>query len=235
MTYSQEKYGRKLVLETKVALKVLVMFIPIPMFWALYMQQTSRFIFQATRMNGDLGFYTIKPDQMILLNSVMGLIMIPYFERFGYAQMEKIGIKTLLHRLIFGNSCTILAFIVAAVVEMQVNQREISMLWQIPQFFILAVGEIFVYVGHLNFAYKEAPKSMKPVMVAFFYFTIALGGFFVAIVSGVSLFQSQVIEYFFFAFLMVLDVALLSFLTYRYKYTDHEMIKALEEEEKNSK
>jgi dipeptide/tripeptide permease len=137
----------------------------------------------------------------------------------------------MLHRIIFGNFCTILAFIAAALLEIQVNQKEISMLWQLPQFFILAIAEIFVYLSHLNFTYKEAPASMKPVMIAFMYLSIALGDFIVAIISGVSLFDSQVIEYFFFAFLMLLDVALLIFLANRYKYTDHEMIKSLEEEE----
>lgn len=233
LAYSQEKFGKKLVLETKVALKVLVMFIPIPIYWALLMQQSSRFIFQATRMNGDLGFYTIKPDQMIVLNSILVLFLIPLFEHGGYKMLEKIGIKTMLHRIIFGCFCTTFAFIIAAVVEMQVNQNYISMLWQIPQFFVLAISEIFVYLSHLNFAYKEAPVSMKPVMVAFMYLSIALGDFFVAFISGVSLFDSQVIEYYFFAILMLVDAILFIFLTNRYKYTDHEMIKALDVEEKS--
>lgn len=229
LSYSQEKYGRKLVLETKVLLKVLMIFIPIPMFWALHMQQSSRFIFQATRMNGDLGFYTIKADQMIVLNSVLVLFLIPFFERIGYKWLEKIGIKTMLHRMIIGNCCTIIAFGMAAVVEMQVEKNLISILWQIPQFFVLAIAEIFTYLSHLNFTYKEAPVSMKPVMVALMYLSIASGDFIVAIISGVSFFNSQVYEYIFFASLMVLDVILLSFLAHRYKYTDHEMIKDLDD------
>lgn len=146
---------------------------------------------------------------------------------------RKIGIKTMLDRIIFGTSCTVIAFILAAFLEMQVNQQEISMLWQLPQFFMFAVAEVFVYLSHLNFAYNEAPANMKPVMIAFMFFTIALGDFIVAIISGVSFFKSQVIEYFFFASIMALDVALLIFLARRYKYTDHEMIKSLKEEEKS--
>lgn len=229
LSYSQEKYGRKLVLETKVILKVLVIFIPVPMFWALHMQQSSRFIFQATRMNGDLGWYTIKPDQMIVLNSILVLFLIPFFERIGYKMLEKIGIKSMLHRMIFGNCCTIVAFGIAAVVEVQVEKSHISILWQTPQFFVLAIAEIFTYLSHLNFTYKEAPVSMKPVMVALMYLSIAAGDFIVAIISGVSFFDSQVYEYIFFACLMILDVILLSFLAHRYKYTDHEMIKDLDD------
>lgn len=235
LNYSTEKYGRKLVLETKVTLKVLIMFIPVPLFWTLYMQQSSRFIFQAARMNGNIGFYVIKPDQMIVLNSILVLILIPFFERIGYKFLEKFGIKTMLQRMIFGNCCTIVAFIIAAVLENQIEANEISMLWQFPQFFILAIAEIFTYLSHLNFTYKEAPISMKPVMVSFMYLSIASGDFIVAIISGVSFFKSQVYEYIFFAFLMMLDVFLLSYLTHRYKNTDHEIIKDLGDEEEGNK
>lgn len=221
--------------ETRVALKVLIIFITVPMFWALHMQQSSRFIFQATRMNGDLGWYTIKPDQMIVLNSILVLLLIPFFERIGYGLLQKIGVKSMLHRMIFGNCCTIVAFIIASLVEMQVEKTEISMLWQIPQFFIFAIAEIFTYLSHLNFAYTEAPASMKPVMIAFMYLSIATGDFIVAIISGVSLFNSQAYEYLFFAFLMILDVFLLSYLTHKYKYTDHEMIKSLNDEPEKNK
>jgi dipeptide/tripeptide permease len=122
----------------------------------------------------------------------------------------------------------------SAIVELQVdNKNYISMLWQLPQFFMLAMAEIFTYLAHINFAYKEAPVSMKPVIVAFLYLTIATGDFIVAIISGISLFKSQFNEYLFFAFLMLLDVLILCYLTHRYKCTDHEMIRELDEEERS--
>jgi dipeptide/tripeptide permease len=140
----------------------------------------------------------------------------------------------MLHRMIFGYCCTIIAFVLAALVEMQIERREISILWQIPQFFVLAIAEIFSYLSQLNFAYKEAPISMKPVMVAFMYLSIASGDFIVAIISGISFFKTQVYEYILFASLMIFDVIILSLMTHKYNYTDHEMIKAFGEEEENS-
>ncbi|CAG9803481.1 unnamed protein product [Chironomus riparius] len=229
LKYASEKYGHKLVLETKIVLKVLIMYLPVPMFWALHMQQSSRWIFQATKMNGDIGFYKIKPDQMIVFNSVLVILLIPLFDRFVYPFMEKIGIKSMLHRMMVGYTCTIFAFIISAFLEVQVEKNYISMLWQIPQFSVIATAEIFSYLAHLNFAYKEAPASMKPVMVAFMYLSIAAGDFIVAIISGISIFKSQAYEYLFFASLMAIDVTILGLLTRKYKYTDHEMIKTLEE------
>ena len=70
---------------------------------------------------------------------------------------------------------------------------------------------------------------MKPVMVAFMYLSIAAGDFIVAIISGISIFKSQAYEYLFFASLMAIDVTILGLLTRKYKHTDHEMIKTLEE------
>ena len=42
------------VADVKDVLKVLVMFLPLPGFWALFDQQGSRWTLQATRMNGEI-------------------------------------------------------------------------------------------------------------------------------------------------------------------------------------
>ena len=49
---------------------ILYMFLPIPVFWALYEQQSSRWVFQADKMNGKIGSVEIKPDQMLIINAV---------------------------------------------------------------------------------------------------------------------------------------------------------------------
>merc|ERR1719479_625487 len=67
LDHAKEKYGESLVEETKVLLSVLTLFIPIPVFWALFDQQGSRWTFQAQRSNGLFGGYLIKPDQMQLI------------------------------------------------------------------------------------------------------------------------------------------------------------------------
>jgi proton-dependent oligopeptide transporter, POT family len=228
--YAEEKYGRKLVVETIASFKVLIMFIPVPLFWSLYLQQNSRFVFQASKMNLDLKYFTVKPDQISVVNSILVVILIPVFDKFLYPTLEKLKVGSLLYRMIFGNICTMIAFVIAAILQTQVDRNFISVLWQIPSILFLAFGEVFMYISHMSFAYKEAPVSMKPVMVAFFYLTIATGGLFVAIISGISMFKSQVHEYLFFAFLMLFDILLMSFLTLKYKHTDHEMIKALSAE-----
>lgn len=68
LDYAADKHGTKLVEDIKATLKVLVLYIPLPVFWALYDQQGSAWTFQAKRMDGYIGFYTILPDQMQVKN-----------------------------------------------------------------------------------------------------------------------------------------------------------------------
>ena len=86
---AKTKYTPQLVEDVKIMLRVLVIFIPLPVFWALFDQQGSRWTFQATRMNGQVGSYIIKPDQMQLFNPAFILILIPLFDQIVYPLFAK--------------------------------------------------------------------------------------------------------------------------------------------------
>jgi proton-dependent oligopeptide transporter, POT family len=207
------------------SLKTILMFLPIPMFWTLHMQQGSRFVFQATRMNGDLGWYTIKPDQMIIFNSLFSCILVPIFESFFYPILAKVGVTTPLRKIAVGLFLAAGGFIVAALVEIRINSNEnVHILFLIPQYAVLAMAEIMVYIPCLNFAYNEAPANMKSVMIAFVYLTMAVGNLFMVFISGSRIFKSQVYEFLFFAGLMVIDTILFIALALRYKYVEKEQI-----------
>jgi hypothetical protein len=55
LDYAEEKHGVKLVTETKTVMNILVLYLPLPVYWAVYMQQGSRWVLQAAKMNGDIG------------------------------------------------------------------------------------------------------------------------------------------------------------------------------------
>lgn len=205
-------------METKMVLNALVLFLPIPIFWTLQMQQGSRWVFQATRMDGDLGFYTLKPDQMIVFNSIFSIIMVPIFDRILYPLLAKVGFKTPLQKIAVGLSMAAASFVLAALIEMKIEKDFIHILWLIPQYFVMVLGEIMVLIPNYNFAYSEAPASMKSVMVAFVYLTMAGGNLFMIFISGSRLFASQVNEFLFFAGVMLVAMAIFIVLAVRYKY-----------------
>lgn len=121
LDYADDKYDKSLINDIKAALQVMVLFIPIPIFWALFDQQGSRWTFQATRMNGEIGSFLIEPDQMQVFNPLLVLIFIPLFETCLYPLIGKIGLRTPLRILSIGGFLASLSFVVAALVELDLE------------------------------------------------------------------------------------------------------------------
>jgi solute carrier family 15 oligopeptide transporter 1 len=125
---SETKYGKTLVNDVKTTLKVLVLFVPLPIFWALYDQQGSGWTFQATRMDGYIGFYTILPDQMQVINPLLILIFIPLFTYVIYPAFAKCNfLKTPLQRMVCGGLLTAASFGISAGVSFALEATEPSL------------------------------------------------------------------------------------------------------------
>lgn len=45
-----------------------------------------------------------------------------------------------------------------------VRPNSVNMLWQLPQFFIITIGEILFSITGLEFSYSQAPANMKSVL-----------------------------------------------------------------------
>lgn len=217
LDYAEEKHGAKLVSETKTVMNILVLYLPLPIYWAVYMQQGSRWIFQATRMNGDLGFYTVHPDQLIAMNPFFSILTLPLCDYVIHPLLEIIGIKSLLQKMTVGGMLGVIAFIIAAIVEMKIQNDFVNIFWLAPQYFILALSETLLYVSHLSFAYNEASPRMKSVMMSAVYVVIAVGHLIIVLISGTKLFESQAIEFLCFAGVLFIFMIGFGFLASRYE------------------
>ncbi|XP_069886202.1 solute carrier family 15 member 2 [Dipodomys merriami] len=122
LDWAAEKYPKQLIMDVKALTRVLFLYIPLPMFWALLDQQGSRWTLQATKMNGNLGIFELQPDQMQVLNPFLVLIFIPLFDLVIYRLISKCGINfSSLRKMAVGMILACLAFAVAAVVEIKIN------------------------------------------------------------------------------------------------------------------
>ncbi|XP_059618063.1 peptide transporter family 1 [Phlebotomus argentipes] len=122
LDYAEEKHGKQLVSEIKTLFNVLVLYIPLPVFWALFDQQGSRWTFQATRMDGQVGALNLKPDQMQVINPALILIFIPLYDIVFYPLLAKIGIRRPLQKLTLGGCLAGVAFIISAILEIQLSK-----------------------------------------------------------------------------------------------------------------
>uniref|UniRef100_A0A8B9RPD9 Solute carrier family 15 member 2 n=1 Tax=Astyanax mexicanus TaxID=7994 RepID=A0A8B9RPD9_ASTMX len=127
LDWAEEKYSKRLIQEIKMVLRVLLLYIPLPMFWALFDQQGSRWTLQATRMNMDF-----------MLNALLILVFVPIFDMGVYPLVGLCRIKlTPLRKMATGMILAALAFCAATVVEVNVVVSKSS--------------ELLIYSTHLKF------------------------------------------------------------------------------------
>ncbi|XP_039600522.1 solute carrier family 15 member 1-like isoform X1 [Polypterus senegalus] len=122
MDWADEKYDKRLISQIKMVLKVLFLYIPLPMFWALFDQQGSRWTLQATTMDGNFGLMTIQPDQMQTVNPILIIVLVPVVDGLLYPLIAKCKLNfTPLKRMTVGMLLAASAFVVAAVVQIQID------------------------------------------------------------------------------------------------------------------
>ncbi|NXI58643.1 S15A1 protein, partial [Chloroceryle aenea] len=123
LDWASEKYDKRLIAQTKMVLKVLFLYIPLPMFWALFDQQGSRWTLQATTMDGNFVAIRIQPDQMQTVNPILIIIMVPVVDAVIYPLIKKCKINfTPLRKITVGMFLASLAFVAAALVQVQIDK-----------------------------------------------------------------------------------------------------------------
>ena len=188
---AKTNFDPKKVEGVKAVYRVMAVFAFAPIFWAMWDQNLSEWVLQAEKLDRhiDLGFvdFTILAGQVQTANPVFLLSFIPLFTYFVYPFFDKkLGIKTTpLRRIGAGLVLTALSFVIIALIQTRVDAGEHpSVWWQIFAYVILSAAEVLVSITGLEYAYTQAPKSMKSTMTAIWLLTVAAGNLFVALING---------------------------------------------------
>jgi proton-dependent oligopeptide transporter, POT family len=90
--------------------------------------------------------------------------------------------------------------------------EKISILWQVLPYIVLTVGEILVSVTGLEFAYTQAPRTMKSVIQSFWNLTTAAANLAVALASALVFFSGTALFFYYaaFAYLAAIGLALVA-------------------------
>lgn len=184
-------HGDKFYSEIVQMLNILKVFGLIPIFWMLYDQQSSTWIEQGNTMTKSITTrffsFEILPSQMQAINGSFILILIPIFVRVVYPTLEKHNINVNnLNRMSLGIFFISLSFFCAALVQHFISIR-MHILWQIPQYILLTIGEVFLSMTGIQFVYSESPNSMKGIILSFWLMTVAIGNIYVVIFTSLDL------------------------------------------------
>ena len=176
----RRQHSRQQLDDAAKAVHVLPIMAMFPIFWCLYDQQSSVWTLQASKM----GLHGLQPEQLNVVNPLEIMIFIPLFDRVIYPALTRAGWNIApLRRMSWGMLLTAIAFFCSGWVETAIqynaaNDLEpVDVFWQLPQITILSIGEIFLSVTGLEFAYATSPDRLKAFLMAIFLLTTAVGDF----------------------------------------------------------
>src|SRR5688572_1626785 len=212
--------------------RLLPVFAFMPIFWSLYDQSSSRWILQAKEMDrtlslnlGPLSFATeILPAQTHAANPILVLLFIPLFTKVFYPAMDRVWKLTPLRKVGIGFFLTVASFLVPAWIEVLIGRGERPHIyWQLLAYILLTAGEVMVYLTMLEFAYTQAPKRLKSIIMSLSLLCISLGNELTALINmGIRIFRFENIMtgptyYLFFAGMMFVAAILFIFVARTYK------------------
>ena len=220
---AKEKYGEDLVNDIKFLLGcngILVLFLPLTAFWAVFDQGGSTWVLQAKDMDGILGSVAILPDQMQFINPFFILTLVPIFDRLIYPCFAKWNILVKpLQRITVGLFIAAVAFGISGILELSVQNHPVGsvhMLWQIPQIFVITVAEILISITALEFAYNQAPSSMKSIIQAFLLLTVAGGSLIATLQSIIFAIEDRAHHIFLFTGLAGVCAIIFTFMAWKF-------------------
>ncbi|XP_060117876.1 solute carrier family 15 member 3 [Heteronotia binoei] len=158
-------------------------------------------IFQHSNLNSSVlsasvrNGYTFPDAWLLLANVVFLLILVPLKDRvidpfLAKRKLLPSPLKRMAVGMIFGFASVIAAGVLETkrlkyvhnneTISQQIGKDDyiaaaLPIWWQIPQYLLIGISEIFASIPGLEFAYSEAPRSMQGVIMGLFYFISGVG------------------------------------------------------------
>jgi POT family proton-dependent oligopeptide transporter len=199
----------------RAVLRIMIIFALVTPFWSLFDQKASTWVLQANDMVRPEWFH---PAQMQALNPALVMLLIPFNNLVLYPALRRFGYEpSSLRRMGYGIAFSGLAWIAAGAIQLAIDGGDpVAITWQVLPYILLTFGEVLVSATGLEFAYSQAPISMKGVIMAFWYLSVTVGNLWVLLVNasirneavishiaGTGLSENAFLMFFFAAFALV--------------------------------
>ncbi|XP_067054797.1 solute carrier family 15 member 4-like [Acropora muricata] len=181
--------------DVKSLLRVIPVFLLFVVYWAVYSQMSTTFLIQGTYMRRKFSSFSVPSASLSIFDIIAVLAIIPVMDYIVYPLVQRCGISfTPLRRIGVGFLMAAAAMMVAGFVEIKRRGRweqghvfnqlvdgkntaasDLSIFWQIPQYFFIGTSEVLATITGLEFAYSQSPENLKGVVMGSFLVTSALG------------------------------------------------------------
>jgi len=220
-------YGDEAAEGPAAVLRIMLVFSMVSVFWALFDQHSSTWIKQAGLMDlkVNLGFKTIElsASQIPALNPLMVMMIIPMMNFLVYNPLERAGFNfSPLRRMTAGMALAAISFMTAAILQFAIENSaaagtaQWSVGWQMIQYWLITTAEVLVSITGLEFAYTQAPRSMKSTIMGFWLLCVTFGNLLVAFLAPLE--ASLALSSFFWLFTGLMGAATLVFMVMAYFY-----------------
>lgn len=229
----------------RAVLRILIVFAIVSPFWSLFDQKASTWVLQGKEMivPHELwwwpSFIVKEAGQMQALNPLLVMILIPFNNLVLYPALRKMGFQvTALRRMGWGIAFSGLAWIVAGLIQINIDGGDpTSLAWQVLPYALLTFAEVLVSATGLEFAYSQAPPTMKGVIMSLWFLSVTFGNVWVlltnvgvksagmqSLIAGSGLSENAFLMFFFAGFALL---ASLIFAWYAMRYQEKDYYRSV--------
>lgn len=213
------KHKEEAIEAARAVFKIIKLFATVSIFWALFDQHSSSWVLQGQRMDLNFMGMIINPAQLQALNPIMVMVLIPIFSFGLYPAIEKVfKIKmTPLKKMSTGMYIAAFSFLFVAILQSFIDRgQQINIMWQFVPYLVLTAAEVMISITGLEFAYTQAPRSVKSTIMSFWLLTVFVGNLITAYISKINIFQGSAF-FLFFAALMLVVSFIFTYAAMKYK------------------
>jgi POT family proton-dependent oligopeptide transporter len=216
----------------RAVLRILIGFALVTPFFSLFDQKATTWVIQGGLLTKPSWF---EPEMMQALNPALVMLLIPLNNLLLFPWLRARGWEpTPLRRMTTGIACAGVAWIIVGAMQLALDGgTSLSITWQIIPYVFLTMGEVLVSATGLEFAYSQAPPSMKGVIMSFWNLVVTIGSLWVllsdASVKGDTVSHAvastglsvTAFQMFFFAIFALVAAAAFGAYARRYRMVDH--------------
>jgi proton-dependent oligopeptide transporter, POT family len=164
--------------------KLASVYVFIAIFWALFEQIGSSWILQAQKMDRVIFGVELLPSQIQAANPLLIMLLTPLFTYIVYPRINNLFELTDIRKMAIGLFLTVIAYAFASAIQMQLDHGSVpNILWQLVAYVILTSAEVMISITCLEFSYRQAPKTMKSLVMAFYFLSVAMGNLLTSAVN----------------------------------------------------